>query len=238
MSMTWLANADKATFWAHQTWADFAALPDKEKYSVILPLFALADHGLGLPLDAEETAGSALLRAAVEQAKAVLPLRVLPPLRFGLAPYPSCFFGIDSETAHELIREIASSVLAAGFKKLVFFNTSPWNEEFIDVASRDTRVSLGLQTFVINLSGLDLDFHPSNTARNRIQSIVAHLLGQPPETVSRPGEISDVNFRPGVYRQPNPIAFDAKLDGSALVSQASTRPAVLLAEIHARPTLG
>jgi creatinine amidohydrolase len=89
MSTSWLAAADPATAWAHRTWNDFANIPDRERTVVILPVHGFADHGLGLPLDAEEITGSALLATASTLAtSAALPLCILPPLRFALAPYP------------------------------------------------------------------------------------------------------------------------------------------------------
>lgn len=236
MSMTWLANADKATAWAHHTWSDFASLPDKARFLAVLPVHGFADHGLGLPLDAEEVLGSELLRRAASTSTPRL--RVLPPLRFGLAPLPSTFFGIDPETAHDLVREIAACVQAAGFRKLVFFNTSPWNEEFIDAASRDTRVALGLQTFVINLGGLDLDLHPTSADRTRAQAAASHLLGRAPEAATASADVLDPDFRPGRWRQPPPVTPDPSLDTASIVTEASARLGRLLAEIDAKAPLG
>jgi creatinine amidohydrolase len=237
MSISWLSNADPDTAWAHRTWVDFATIAERERVLVVLPIHGFADHGLGLPLDAEEFVGSALIHQGSVLAKSVLPLLVLPPLRFGPAPYPSTFFGLDPESAHDQVREIATSIRAAGFSKLVFFVTSPWHEEFIDVASRDTRVDLALQTFVINLSGLALDFHPASERRAHVQALAGHLLGKTPKTTSREAEIYDANFRPGNFRQPSPLKFDPLIDGASLLNQASLHLAQLFAEINARASL-
>jgi creatinine amidohydrolase len=239
MSISWLANAESDTAWAHQSWTDFDALPDRERTLAILPVHGFADHGLGLPLDAEELLGSTLIREASRLAKnAGLSVRVLPPLRFGLAPYPSTFFGIDPETAHDQIREIATSVCASGFSKLVFFATSPWHEEWIDAASRDTRVELGLQAFVINLSGLGLDFHPASEHRAQAQAAVSYCLGEVPSSATRPAEIRDASFRPGNFQQPAPLESLASLDGAVLAKASAHHLARLLAEIAARAPLG
>jgi len=238
MSMTWLANVDRDTAWAHRAWSDFASLTDKERHVVILPVFGFADHGLGLPLDAEETVGSAVLRHAVEQVKTAIPCRVLPPVRFGLAPYPSTFFGIDADTAHALLQEIAASVKAAGFHKLVFFTTSPWSKELVDAASRDARVSLGLQTFLIATGALGFNFHPASPHRAQAQAAVAHLLGTTARTPTRPAEISDADFRPGCFRQPAPLPPHPLTDGATVLRIASEHLARLLAEIHAHAPLG
>ncbi|GAB1488854.1 hypothetical protein MASR2M8_13020 [Opitutaceae bacterium] len=238
MSTSWLANADPTSSWAHFAWSDFAALGAGNRTLAVLPVHGLADHGLGLPLDAEEAVGSAVLRRAVTALAGHASLRVLPPLRFGLAPYPSTFFGIDPETAHELIESIAASVKAAGIERLVFFNTSPWNEEFIAAASCDSRASLGLHTFIVNLSGLGLDFHPTSPARGAAQAVAAHVLGTPPAPAVRLADIRDEAFRPGQLRQPAPLAFTGSIDGHQQLVTSAARLAGLLAEIGAQPAPG
>jgi len=235
--MTWLANADKLTSWCHHTWNDFASLPEKSRYLAVLPIHGFSDHGMGLPLDIEEVVGSEILRQTAVSTAAQIGLRILPPLRFGLAPLPGSFFGLDPETAHEVLAEIASSVQAAGFRKLVFFSTSPWNEEWIDAASRDTRVALGLQTFVINLSGLGLDFHPAGQGREKLQAAGARLLSCSPEKDLPAEDVSDSSFRPGFWRQPPPVSFNPSLDGAEILADASAHLGRLLLEIDQKPGL-
>ena len=118
--MTWLANSDFDTAWAHHAWSAHRDLADKAQHLAILPVFGIADHGLGHPLDAEEIVGAEILHRAVLHAKSVLGLRVLPPLRFALAPYPHTFFGIDPETAHDLVRDIDAIVKQVSY--------TGWNE--------------------------------------------------------------------------------------------------------------
>lgn len=238
MGMTWLADSDKETFWAHKSWRDFEGFEQKEKYLVIAPVYGFADHGLGLPLDVEETVGSALLKQTSSNAKDQISLLVLPPIRFCLAPYPSNFFGIDPETAHELIIEIARSLQAAGFRKMVFFSTSPWNEEFIDAASRDTRVALELQTFVINLSGLNLDLHPRGPDRAQVQALASYLLGKTPVPSTRQPDMADLDLRPGRFRQPESVVSEGNADGAKILATRANELTLLLAEVDARAPLG
>ncbi|HEY0944894.1 MAG TPA: creatininase family protein [Opitutaceae bacterium] len=235
--MTRLANVAPAAAWEHYAWSEFAELPGKERALAVLPVYGFADHGLGQPLDVEEVVGNELLHRAVRSSSAAILFRILPPLRFALAPYPHTFFGVDPETAHDLIREIATSVQAAGFRKLVFFSTSPWNEELVDAASRDSRANLGLQTFVINLSGLGLDFHPTSDRRAHAQAAAAHVLGAAPKPVTRAGESRDVDFRPGCFLEPAPTAADPSLPGAELLEDASQHLGRLFAEIDARAPL-
>ena len=64
--MTYLANVDKDTFWAHKTWPSFASRPDREETVVILPFVGFADWGLGHPFDIEEIVSMAVLKCAVQ----------------------------------------------------------------------------------------------------------------------------------------------------------------------------
>jgi creatinine amidohydrolase len=236
MGMTWLANADFDTAWAHASWLDFEEATAKERQVVILPVHGFCDHGLGLALDSEEVVGSEILHHAVLQLKAVVAVRVLPPLRFGLAPYAASLFGIDPETAHDLVQEIAAGVKAAGSRKLVFFVTSPWQAEFMDAASRDVRVDLGLQTFVINLSGLGLSFHPTSDSRGTLQAVAAHLLGKAPGPLS-PGQAVEPDFRPGRWDRPPPVDPAPAVDPTAVLTGAGAHLARLLTEIEACASL-
>jgi len=156
MATTWLADADPKTSWAHDTWPDLAALPQKEYAVAVLPVHGFAGHGADRPVDTEEVLGALLLRDAVGRASHRFTLRILPPLRFVTAAADG-FFGVDVDTAADLFRAIAAGVAAAGFRKLVFFNTSAVNEPVIATAAVDARVDLGLRTYVVHARALGLD---------------------------------------------------------------------------------
>jgi len=156
MATTWLADADPETCWAHQTWTDLAALPRKEYAVAVLPVHGFADYGADRPVDAEEVLGGRLLRTAVAAVKARMAVRVLPPLRF-VTGAPGGFFGVDVATANDLLRAVAAGVKAAGFHKLVLFNTSPCNEPVVAAAAVDLRVDLGLRVYLIHARALGLD---------------------------------------------------------------------------------
>lgn len=236
MSSNWLDSADPASAWSCHAWSEFAGWPERERERmlVILPVHGLADHGLGLALDAEEVVGTAVLRLAGGLAGNGVTLRILPPLRLVLAPYPSTFFGVDPETAHALIHEIAGSVHAAGFRRLVFFNTSPWMTSLLDAAALDVRAALNLTTVVLNLGGLGLDFHPTAATRAATQAVAASLLGTNPAPSRHTADIRDPEFRPVQHRRPAPVPFDASIDGSSRLEDAARHCARLLREISAR----
>ncbi len=236
MSLLWLANADPATAWAHQTWSDLSARPDKARTVVVLPVHGFADHGLGLPLDAEEVVGSAVLRAAITAAGSKSQLLVLPPLRFGAAPYPHAHFGVDPETALDALNEIVASLKASGFSRVLFFNTSPWNAELVATAALDARTSLDLRTYVIGAAGIGLGFHPADINRARTQAVAARLLGRVPTLSNAPADVRDADFRPGCFVQPTPVAFDPSLDSERIFSETAWTLAGLLDEIVAHNT--
>lgn len=172
-----LCLADEATFWPWLPWTDFARWPDKAGTTVVLPVTGFADWGLDAPLDAEETVALSVLRAA--SARPALPpgkLLVLPPQRFVVGPSASCAFPVDVPTAHAALDEWCASVAAAGFRRIVIYNSSPWNEELVDAAARDIRIARGLQMFCVNLSALGLDFAPwRDGERTALRALLAEL---------------------------------------------------------------
>ncbi len=238
-----LCVADDATFWPWHRWPDFSRWPDPVATIVIVPLTGLADWGLGHALDAEETVLMRVLRAASLERPAGFPLLVVPPLRFVLGPAPGCAFQVEIPVAHDLVAEVLASIAASGFKRVVLFNSSPWNEELIAVAARDNRIALGLQIFRISLSGLGLDLHPvRSTSRRKFQTLVTALTGREPEAPPAPLRPPRTNSPWGdetvtpLTESPVPLA-DAQTEGAALLTDAAAHLMSLLQEIRARPPL-
>ena len=236
MSSLWIANADPATAWAHQTWSGLSARPDKDRTLVVLPVHGFADHGFGLPLNTEETVGSSVLRGAITSANTQAHVLVLPPLRLAAAPYAHTHFGVDTETALDALNEIIAGVKASGFTRILFFNTSPWNGEIVATVALDARVTCNLRTYVISTAGLGLGFHPADANRPRTQAVASHLLHRTPAPTSAPADVRDTDFRPGYFNQPAAPAPDAALNGAQLFTEATSRLADLLVEIVAHDT--
>jgi creatinine amidohydrolase len=232
-----LSHDDLRTAWSHRTWEDFAAAPASDTRIAILPLHGFADHGLGLPLHLEEVIGSRLLRdalAGIPPSEAC----VLPPLRHVVGPYAACSFSVDPDTALALIGEIAAGVHAAGFRKLVLLSSSPWATELAATAALEARVALGLHTYLIPLSGLGLDLHPSSAERSRAQAVGAALLGVVPDAAFRAPDCSDGERRPGYWNLPTHLAPDSTLSGPLLLAETTARLRRLLGEIAAHRTPG
>lgn len=228
-----LSAVPPASAWASRPTSDYGGATAEV---AILPIHALGDHGLGLPLDSEEVLGSMLLSEATRLAAAEAPFIILPPLRVGLSPYQESITRQDPDTLHAVLREIARGVQHSGYQKLVFWTTSPWNSELIDAASRDIRVALNLQTFVVELAGIGLSLHPASPDRAAAQSLVSTWCNQPPEEVQS-GPAVDSNFRPGNWTQLPAIKHPTNESPADISGRCAARLARLLQEISDRPPL-
>lgn len=239
-----LADLPDAALWSSRTWPEFARLEAPKTHLTLLPVFGFADWGLGRSIDLEEVLGCGVLRAmlAADQGR-FDGLTILPPLRFVLGPYPHSLFGIDYETALDHVREIGESVAAAGLRRLILFNSSPWNEELMEASACDLRAGLGLQTFVINLEALGLDLHPTRSAtRTAVQLALCALTRLAPADDAARSDVRLIDFRPGDHRQPPPLPWTRSLDTAAnegwtLLAAAGARLADLLRAIDAHPPL-
>jgi hypothetical protein len=237
-----LCVADDATFWPWHSSPAIGAWPDAAGTAVILPLAGMADWGLGHPLDSEETVLMNILREACRLVARDRKPLVVPPLRFAFGADPSCAFAVDQPTAHAMIAEVAASVAAAGFRKIVLLNSSPWSEELCSAAARDLRVSRGLHMFQVHLSAIGLDFHPVRSAsRRRIQTLLTALEGREPEQ----GETGPPEAPAALWGDESvvplsgrPVPLEAaRAEGAAILSGAAGRLAKLISDIHGRPPL-
>ena len=199
-----LSITHDASFWPFISWADFALMPDRDKRVVIVPVTGMNDWKIGAPLDFEECLALSILKDALGKATDDRQFLVIPPVRFTMGrPGQSCF-SVDAETAHATLEDIVSSIHAHGFRKILFLNSSPWNEDLVDSAGRDLRIKLGVQPFCINLSSLGLDF-TSDAARDKL-----------------------VALRDGLLETDGKMAKQ----GNALLQQAGTDLLSLLEEVH------
>jgi len=237
-----LCIADDATFWAWRRWPEFVQGKTPPRAMVVVPIVGMADWGLGHPLDVEETVLLHVLRAVSVAREPGLPLLVVPPLRFVLGPDPGCAFPVDPPVAHELVGEVLGSIAASGFRRVVLFNASPWNEEFIAVAARDNRIAHRLQIFRISLSGLGLDLHPTRSqVRRKVQTLVTALTGKEPEP-PRDGSAPPVRQGWG-DESVTPLAgpalplAQAQAEGAVILAEAAAHLLTLLDEIYLRPPL-
>lgn len=216
-------------------------MADRERRVVVVPITGMADWGLGHPLDAEETVLMNVIRSASLLSPDGSKPLVLPPLRFVFGADTTCAFAVGQPAAHALIAEVAGSVAAAGFRKLVLVNASPWNEELCGAAARDLRVSRGLHMFVVHLSALGLDFHPQRSAgRRKLQTLLTALIGAVPEPLGDDSADAAPQWgsEPVTPLRGRAVAIkQAREEGAATLASASQHLAKLLGDIHERAPL-
>ena len=233
-----LCIADDATFWPWRKWTDFAGRKDRDQVVVVVPLAGMTDWGLGHPLDSEETVLMSVLKEAAQQFEPKDKLLVIPPLRFQFGADPHCAFALLQDVAHAQLAEICGCIANAGFKKIVFYNASPWSEELLSAAGRDLRISLSVQMFAIHLSALGLDFHPvRNHDRRKLQSIVTALTGVVAEDPGvdnlPPRTWGDESIHP--LQGPASTLEESKAIAAPVLTTAALTLASLLCDIEKRP---
>lgn len=143
---TWIADSRRL---AYMNWKAVDALP-REKTLLILPTGAIEQHGHHLPLATDTLIGQLLLGRALELVPKELPIFALEPVCYGKSNEHIGFPGtmaMSATTYMSVLHDIGASVHAAGFRKLLFFNTHGGNAALNDVMARDLRAEFGLRTF-------------------------------------------------------------------------------------------
>jgi creatinine amidohydrolase len=145
---TWIP--DDRNF-AYLTWKQVDELP-RPATLLVLPTAAIEQHGHHLPLATDTLINNLLLGRALELLPPDLPVYALPPLCYGKSNEHLGFPGtlsLSSSTFLAVVRDIASSIAAAGFRRLALYNTHGGNASLVDVLARDVRAEFGLTTFTL-----------------------------------------------------------------------------------------
>ncbi|NBB80700.1 MAG: creatininase family protein [Verrucomicrobia bacterium] len=232
-----LYNGNDAFAWHARRWPQFADDVAPETKLVIQPVYSIADWAMGRPLDAEEVVGSAVLNGALEATHNDIAALALPPIRYTPRQSRGTAFHLDIEVAHQVLIQTVRSAARSGLQRFVLFNTSPFLEEWIDVAARDLRVDYDLQLFCVNLSGVGLDFHPIRGGpREGLDSILTELLGCAAEPVA-PKAGAELDLIPSAAVKTNPPHDRHENGAGALLAQVVADLARLLREIETHPPL-
>ena len=159
------AQPSLSPYWSELTTQDFARI-DKTRAIAVLPLAATEQHGphLSLSVDTDIVNGVVAaswgpLQALQVNAESPLPVFFLPTQSVGLSPEHAAFAGtltLKPETLIRLWTDIAESVKAAGFNKLVLLNAHGGNVGAMDVVARDLRARLGMLVYSVNWYQLPL----------------------------------------------------------------------------------
>jgi creatinine amidohydrolase len=145
---TWIPDARN---FSYLTWKQVDALP-RAKTLLILPTAAIEQHGHHLPLATDTLINNLLLGNALERIPTELPIFALPPICYGKSNEHIGFPGtlsVSAQTFLAVIRDLGASIAAAGFKKLVLYNTHGGNTSLVDVSARDLRAEFGLRTYTL-----------------------------------------------------------------------------------------
>jgi creatinine amidohydrolase len=149
---TWIPDARN---FAYLTWKQVDELP-RETTLLVLPTAAIEQHGPHLPLATDTIINNLLLGKALERLPAEMPVYALPPVCYGKSNEHIGFPGtlsVSAQTFLAVVRDLGASLAAAGFKKLVLYNTHGGNTSLVDVLARDLRAEFGLRTFSLFGSG-------------------------------------------------------------------------------------
>lgn len=143
---TWIPDARN---FAYLTWKQVDALP-RETTLLVLPTAAIEQHGHHLPLATDTLINNLLLGKALALVPAELPIFALPAVCYGKSNEHLGFPGtlsVSAQTFLAVVRDLGASISAAGFKKVVLYNTHGGNTSLVDVLARDLRAEYGLRTF-------------------------------------------------------------------------------------------
>ena len=149
---TWIP--DERNF-AYLTWKQVDALP-RESTLLVLSTAAIEQHGPHLPLATDTLINNLLLGKALERLPPEMPIYALPPVCYGKSNEHIGFPGtlsLSAQTFLAVVRDLGASLAAAGFKKLVLYNTHGGNTSLVDVLARDLRAEFGMRTFSLFGSG-------------------------------------------------------------------------------------
>lgn len=133
------------------TSTDIAAI-DKERAVVLWPVGAVEQHGPHLPCATDAILAEALTLGAVERCVPAVDLWVLPTLSYGRSVEHLGFPGTMSLTTETLLavcHDVAASVAASGFRRLVFVNGHGGQPQLLEVVARDIRRATGLMVFPV-----------------------------------------------------------------------------------------
>lgn len=149
---TWIPDSRN---FAYLNWKQVDALP-RESTLLVLPTAAIEQHGHHLPLATDTLINNLLLGKALEKISPNASIYALPPVCYGKSNEHIGFPGtlsVSASTFMAVVRDIGASVAAAGFRKLVLYNTHGGNSSLVDVMARDLRAEFGLRTFALFGSG-------------------------------------------------------------------------------------
>jgi creatinine amidohydrolase len=149
---TWIPDA---RFLPYFTWKQVEALP-KDETIIIVPTAAVEQHGHHLPLATDTLLNNLSLGKGLALLAPELHIYALAPVCYGKSNehlgYPGTI-SMRAETYMAVIRDIAASLHAGGFKKMVLLNSHGGNSALNEVMAREIRVEFGMRVFTMGAGG-------------------------------------------------------------------------------------
>ena len=127
-------------YFPYLSWRHVEQMPDKENVVIIQPVGAIEQHGPHLPVAVDAAISLGVLGKALEQLDSTIPAYALPCLYYGKSNEHAGFPGTISLSANTLlavITEMALSLYASGFRKLVLMNSHGGQPQIMEIAARD-----------------------------------------------------------------------------------------------------
>jgi creatinine amidohydrolase len=161
-SMTTAAHSFPSRFWADCTAHDFAQFVrrgDADHAVAVLPVAAIEQHGPHLPVSVDTTLVNEVIAACLPHLRADAQVLFLPTQPIGKSNEHARFPGTLTLSAQTLIAvwmELGACVAAAGFKKLLLFNSHGGQISVMDIVARDLRAQHDLLVYSSNWFTLPL----------------------------------------------------------------------------------
>ncbi|HTV05904.1 MAG TPA: creatininase family protein [Acidobacteriaceae bacterium] len=149
---TWIPDSRK---FSYLNWKQVEALP-RDGTLLVLPTAAIEQHGHHLPLATDTLINNLLLGKALGKMAPGAHVYALEPVCYGKSNEHLGFPGtlsLSAATFMAVVRDVGASIAAAGFHKLVLYNTHGGNSSLVDVLARDLRAEFSLRTFALYGSG-------------------------------------------------------------------------------------
>ena len=156
-------------------------LEDERPTVLLLPLGATEPHGPHAPLSTDTIISVGVCRRAAERIDDVRVL-VLPPIAYGVTRYAAAFPGaisISEDTLRALVADVAASLAAQGFDRLVLVNNH-FEPEQVRVL-RETGLPLFDPTRRANAQRLTEEFRSGSCHAGRYETSL--VLADEPRTV-------------------------------------------------------
>lgn len=143
------------TAWGEMTWPEVREAAEQGRV-VVIPVGVIEQHGYHLPTQTDTFLAETIARqaAAREPARTV----VLPPIVHGFVPHHMDFPGTVTVRAPVFIDycvDVATSIVAHGFRKLLFLNGHGGNIAPLDLAAKTVTLETG--AFCASISHFELE---------------------------------------------------------------------------------